>query len=95
MASPPNWRFVFSNRARKEFGKLDKTTQIRFKNQMLKMTHSTDPITGFDAKLLRGKIPNIYRYRVGDYRMLCKICKTKITIEAIKFGHRKEVYKFI
>jgi GTPase SAR1 family protein len=39
-------------------------------------------------------IKNIYRYRIGDYRMLCKIQKNDIQIEAIRFAHRRESYKF-
>lgn len=34
-----------------------------------------------------------WRYRVGDYRILCNILEDEIIIEVLTLGHRKEVYK--
>jgi len=34
-----------------------------------------------------------WRYRVGDYRLLCNISDEEITIEVINVGHRKDIYK--
>lgn len=34
-----------------------------------------------------------WRYRVGDYRILCEIQEDKLVVLAIEVGHRREVYK--
>lgn len=34
-----------------------------------------------------------WRYRIGDYRLICHIDDAKIVIYVITIGHRKEVYK--
>ena len=34
-----------------------------------------------------------FRIRVGDYRVLYNIIENKLTVEIIRVGHRKDVYK--
>ena len=34
-----------------------------------------------------------WRYRVGNYRILCHIIDQTITIEVVNIGHRKDIYK--
>ena len=35
-----------------------------------------------------------WRYRVGDYRVLCEIRDEELVVLAIEIGHRQEVYKY-
>ena len=35
---------------------------------------------------------DIWRYRVGDYRILCKIKDDEITVLVIEIGHRSKIY---
>ncbi|GCF94665.1 cytotoxic translational repressor of toxin-antitoxin stability system [Enterococcus florum] len=55
-------------------------------------------IEGSDNPRLRGKglVGNkkgIWRYRVGDYRVLCKIDDNKLIVLALTAGHRKQIYE--
>ncbi len=34
-----------------------------------------------------------WRYRVGDFRLLCRIEDGELIILVIEIGHRKEIYK--
>lgn len=34
-----------------------------------------------------------WRYRIGDYRLICYINDNELIILALSIGHRKEVYK--
>ncbi len=34
-----------------------------------------------------------WRYRVGDYRIVCRIEDHRLVIVVIKLGHRREVYR--
>lgn len=36
---------------------------------------------------------SIYRIRVGDYRIIYSIESSVLTIEIIKVGHRREIYR--
>ena len=34
-----------------------------------------------------------WRYRIGDYRLICEIDDQKLVILALSIGHRRNVYK--
>lgn len=34
-----------------------------------------------------------WRYRVGDYRIVCDIQDKKIVVLVLRIGHRREVYR--
>ena len=44
------------------------------------------------GKPLTGNLGEFWRYRIGYFRILCKIYDTKLTVLVIKIAHRKEVY---
>ena len=44
------------------------------------------------GKALRGDLTDIWRYRVGNYRILAKIEDEIVLITIVEVGHRKEIY---
>ena len=42
---------------------------------------------------LKGNLGEFWRYRIGDYRVLCKIEDTKLIVLVVDVGDRKEIYK--
>ena len=44
------------------------------------------------GKPLQGQFVNLWRYRVGDYRVIVEIQDDELIIQVIKIGHRKDVY---
>ena len=44
------------------------------------------------GKALRGDLTDIWRYRVGNYRILAKIEDEIVVITIVEVGHRKEIY---
>ena len=85
------WKIEWDSRALKEARKLDLTTRKRIidylENRVLK---SQDPYQY--GKPLKGNKAGIWRYRVGDYRILCSIEEEKLVILVIAVGHRKHIY---
>lgn len=81
------------SKAARQLQKLDKTTQIRIlKFLKHKVAQSNDPRSL--GKSLSGSVLGSYtRYRVGDYRIICDIQDSVITVNVLKVGHRKEVYR--
>ena len=76
----------------KELKKIDKGN-ARFilkyiKNNILPLK---DP--RLKGKALVGDKRGFWRYRIGDYRLICKIEDDKLLILALSVGHRKDVYK--
>jgi mRNA interferase RelE/StbE len=42
---------------------------------------------------LSGQYEGLWRYRVGDYRILCDIRDDKLIVLVVAIGHRSEVYR--
>ncbi|MGL5130867.1 MAG: type II toxin-antitoxin system RelE family toxin [Aeromonas popoffii] len=86
------WKIDYSERALKSLKKMDKQNAKRildFLDQRIAVLD--DPRTS--GKPLKGDLGVFWRYRVGDYRVLCEIQDDKLVILAALIGHRKEVYE--
>ncbi|MGL5666832.1 MAG: type II toxin-antitoxin system RelE family toxin [Plesiomonas sp.] len=86
------WKIDYSERALKSLKKMDKQNAKRildFLDQRVAVLD--DPRTS--GKPLKGDLGVFWRYRVGDYRVLCEIQDDKLVILAALIGHRKEVYE--
>ena len=42
---------------------------------------------------LKGNLREFWRYRVGDYRLLCRLEDGVVTVFVVHIGHRRAVYK--
>lgn len=81
---------VFSPLAEKQFYKLDKTIQRQIEKYVLELKKLQNPRDR--GRALVGNYAGLWRYRVGDYRLICEIVDEKIIITVLRIGHRKEVY---
>ena len=76
----------------KEFKKLDKYTQrmlVAWINKNLE--NCTNP--RIYGKGLTSNRRGQWRYRIGDYRIICNIEDNKLVILALTVGHRRDIYK--
>lgn len=71
--------------------KLDKAAQLQINKFLLKLEKSQNPYQ-FGAPL-KGIWQPYWRYRVGDYRLICRIEDANVTVFVLRVKHRKEVYK--
>jgi len=79
-------------RFEKEFKKLDKYTQKILKAWIDKnLCGCEDP--RIHGKGLTANLSGQWRYRIGDYRLLCLIEDSRLVILALSVGHRSEIYK--
>jgi mRNA interferase RelE/StbE len=72
--------------------KLDKPLQKRIASFLLDRLQTIDNPRS-TGKALQGKLSGLWRYRVGDFRLLCHIEDNELIILVIEIGHRKEIYK--
>lgn len=85
------YRLETTARFDKEFKKLDRYTQRMLKSWIVKNLMNTEnPRT--HGKGLTANRSGQWRYRIGDYRMICLIEDDKLIILALTIGHRREVY---
>ena len=76
----------------KEFKKLDRYTQRMIKGWIDKNLMGTDNPRQH-GKGLTANRSGQWRYRIGDYRLLCHIDDGKLVILALSVGHRREIYE--
>ncbi|MBS5857522.1 MAG: type II toxin-antitoxin system RelE family toxin [Clostridia bacterium] len=85
------YNVVFTDKAKKQLKKIDK--------------HIASLIIGWLEKNIEGcENPRIHgkglvenksgqwRYRIGDYRVLCEINNQEIIVLVLEVGHRREIY---
>jgi len=84
-------RVVYSETALKELKKLDKPIQKRIKDYMDEVAKLEDPRSR--GKILVENLSGLWRYRVGDIRVVCEIKDAEILITVLRIADRKEVYK--
>ena len=86
------WKAEFSSAADKQFSKLDKPLQRRIiKFLETRIETNLDPRRLGEA--LEGPLGAFWKYRVGDYRLVCDIQDKKLTVMVLKVGDRKDVYR--
>jgi mRNA interferase RelE/StbE len=45
------------------------------------------------GKALKGDKGELWRYRIGDYRAICRIEDERLVVLVLEVGHRKEIYR--
>lgn len=81
----------YTPRFAKEFKKLDKYTQKLIKAWINKNLVGTDNPRQH-GKGLTSNRSGQWRYRIGDYRLICEIKDNELVILALTIGHRSEIY---
>ncbi len=84
------YKVVFKKRAAKEFQSLPNVALSKVAQSIDKL--SLDPRPN-NSKKLKGGNENIWRVRVGDYRVIYLIEDIIKIVEVRKIGHRKDIYK--
>lgn len=85
------WTIDFDRHAFKALSKLDAVVQKRIVRFLNDLELVDDPRQ--QGKALTGKFKGLWRYRVGDYRLICNIEDEKIVILVLDVAHRNQVYK--
>lgn len=80
----------FSDAALRKLNDLDKKVGWRVVKRLIWLARNLDNIT---PEPLTGKLAGLYKFRVGDYRVLYDILDEKEHIIIYKIGHRKEIYR--
>ena len=81
-----------SENAKKDLVKLDKQCAKIIVSWLKKNLENTTNPRAL-GKPLKGKLKGMWRYRVGDYRILSLIKDNELIVLVITVGHRKDVYE--
>lgn len=85
------YKVVTTARFDREFRKLDRYTQRMLKAWIDKHLEGCEDPRLF-GKGLTANRSGQWRYRIGDYRLICEINDVELVILALTVGHRREVY---
>ena len=85
------WRIEVADPARRDFRKLDPSIADRITRSLRDIASLDDPRSR--GKALTGTLAGLWRYRIGDYRVIARIENHRLTIMVIGLGHRRGVYR--
>jgi mRNA interferase RelE/StbE len=86
------WAIEYAETAKKQLRKLDRTAARRIVDFMDERVASSDNPRAM-GKALKGPLGDLWRYRVGDYRVICDIQDRMLTVLVLQVGNRREVYR--
>ena len=85
------YKVILSEKARKALKKLDKQTSSLIIGWIEKNLEGCEN-PRIHGKGLTSNKSGQWRYRIGDYRLVCEIYDEKITVLVLEVGHRKNIY---
>jgi len=85
------WAIEISQTACRQIRRIDKAWQRRILDYLATQVAPRDDPRSL-GKSLRGDMHGFWRYRVGDYRLICQIEDAKLVILVVTLGHRRDVY---
>lgn len=81
----------FESEAQKKFLHLSKAIQIQTLKYIKRLESLENPRDM--GKALSGNLKSYWRYRVGAYRLICKIVDEDALIIVVDINHRSRIYK--
>lgn len=87
------WRIEFQQNAVKQLGKLTKSDANRIVSFLTDRVAQDDTPRRTGVALQGSELGNFWRYRVGDYRIICDIQDHKLVVLVVEIGHRREIYR--
>ncbi|NSY42271.1 type II toxin-antitoxin system RelE/ParE family toxin [Agrobacterium tumefaciens] len=87
------WKIEFQQRAVKQLGKLAKQDANRIVSFLADRVVQDDNPRQTGAALQGSELGSFWRYRVGDYCIICDIQDHKLVVLVVEIGHRREIYR--
>ena len=84
-------KVILTDKAKKQLKKLDSSISKRILDYLEQLELIDDPRSR--GKALTSNLAGLWRYRVGDYRILCRIHEDKLVITVIEIAHRSTIYR--
>ena len=86
------WTIEYTDHARRQLRKLDKPSARRILDYMDQRVAPLDDVRTL-GKALRGPLGEFWRYRVGEYRIICELRDKELRVLVVRVGNRKDVYR--
>ncbi len=86
------WKVEFDPHALRELSRLARTVQqriLRFLHERIQTEQDPRRLGG----PLHGTKRDLWKYRIGDYRLICDIQDDRVLVLVLRVGHRREIYR--
>lgn len=87
------WRIELDAAAVKELAKLDKPIAQRITSFLRERLAVLDDPRSIGEALKGARLGHLWKYRVGDYRLIAAIEDSALTILVVRIGNRRNVYR--
>jgi mRNA interferase RelE/StbE len=87
------WKIELSTQVDRELGKLDSQQSKRILKFLHERVAPLDNPRGIGQALHGSEPGEFWKYRMGDYRLICKIEDNRLLILVLRVGHRREVHR--
>ena len=87
------WKVEIDPAAERELKKLDAQVTCRLLKFLFERVSRLDDPRSIGQALQGSRLGNLWKYRIGDYRVIVNIEDDTLTILVVRVGHRREVYR--
>jgi len=77
----------------RELDKLDPQQRKRILKFLHERVARLDDPRGIGEALHASQLGEVWKYRLGDYRLICKIQDDRLVVLVLRVGHRREIYR--
>jgi mRNA interferase RelE/StbE len=77
----------------RELVKLDRQQAKRILKFLYERVAKLDDPRSIGKALHGSRLGEFWKYRIGDYRLICKIEDDRLIVLVLRVGHRKEIYR--
>ena len=87
------WSIKFDRQAERELDRLDPQIARRINSFLFERIASLENPRSIGEALKGNELGDLWKYRVGDYRIIANIEDKLILILVLRIGNRREVYR--
>ncbi len=87
------YEIEFDPDALKDLKKLDRPIQQRLLGFLRLRVATLENPRDLGEPLAGAALGNYWKYRVGDWRIICDIQDTRIVVRVLRIGNRREIYR--
>ncbi|MCK4827955.1 type II toxin-antitoxin system RelE/ParE family toxin [bacterium] len=87
------WKIKFLPEAEKDLKQIDRPVVRRILGFLYDRIRPLDDPRKIGEALKGPELGKYWKYRVGDYRIICQIRKREISILVVRVGLRKDIYR--
>jgi len=87
------WQIEFDPEALKDLRKLDRPIQIRLVGFLRTRISVLKNPRALGEALSGQRLGSYWKYRVGDWRIICDIEDQRIVVRVLRIGNRREIYR--